>query len=317
MTNLTTIDSETTVPAVWENTQRLQQLLDAWQRSLGDMSPTTRTTYRRGVLRFLEWLAGDGRAELNGATIRDWVESLKEGEQYKPGSVNTWLAGVRSLFTWAHEQGYIAVNPALGIRGSRRRGITAAHKREELTADEVLGVFDTCDDEPMGRRDQALLALMAYAALRQTECRQANIEDLKTRDGRLVLWVQGKGHVEKDDFVVLSAPAERAIRRWLAVHPTRKGALFVSLGQRGRGERLSLRAIRHIAKQRYRAAGVLGDDKTTHSLRHSAISSAIRNGASLTQVQAMARHTNVNTTMIYFHETGRTADPAEDFVRYR
>jgi len=30
----------------------------------------------------------------------------------------------------------------------------------------------------------------------------------------------------------------------------------------------------------------------------------------------MARHANVNTTMIYFHETGRTADPAEDYVAY-
>jgi hypothetical protein len=46
-------------------------------------------------------------------------------------------------------------------------------------------------------------------------------------------------------------------------------------------------------------------NKSAHSLRHSAISTAIRNGASLPQVQAMARHTSVNTTMIYFHQTGR------------
>jgi site-specific recombinase XerC len=240
---------------------------------------------------------------------------LKE-QGYKPGSVNTWLAGLRSLFTWAHERGYLPVNPALGIRGARRRGTTRAHKRDELTAREVLAVLDTCEQSKVGRRDRAILSLMAYAALRQVEIHRADVEDLKTRDGRLVLWVQGKGSKDKNDFVVLSSAAEVAIRGWLAVHPTRKEALFVGLGNRNNGNRLSLRAIRQVVKGRYTKAGIEDSTKSTHSLRHSAISTAIRNGASLTQVQAMARHGSVNTTMVYFHETGRTSEPAEDFIQY-
>lgn len=294
---------------------RVQELIDHWQCDLEELSPATRSTYRRGVTLFFNWLTEQGRRELSSVTVRDWVSELKK-RGYKPGSVNTWLAGLRSLFNWAHEQGYTPFNPAIGVRGPSRRGTTKAHKRDELTAREVLAVLDTCDGSKVGQRDYALLSLMAYAALRQVEIHRADVEDLKIQDDRLVLWVQGKGSPEKDDFVVLSPIAEEAVQSWLSIHPHGKGPLFVSYSTPTRGKRLSLRSIRQIVKERYIEAGIVESTKTAHSLRHSAISAAIRNGASLTQVQAMARHANINTTMIYFHETGRTSEPAEDLIRY-
>ncbi|HET6446483.1 MAG TPA: tyrosine-type recombinase/integrase [candidate division Zixibacteria bacterium] len=294
----------------------VQELIALWQSDLGELNPATRTSYRRGTAIFFDWLAGQDRTELNHMTVRAWLSGLS-ALGYKSGSINTWLVGLRSFFAWVHERGHIPFNPALGIRGIRRRGTTRTHRRDELTAGEVLAVLDTCNESKVGRRDYALLSLMAYAALRQGEIHRADIEDLKTQDGRQVLWVQGKGSPDKDDFVVLSPIAEEAIQDWLPIHPHATGALFVSFGNRNRGKRLSLRSIRQIVKERYIEAGIVDSTKTTHSLRHSAISAAIRNGASLTQVQAMARHSNINTTMIYFHETGRTSEPAEDTIQYR
>ena len=78
----------------------------------------------------------------------------------------------------------------------------------------------------------------------------------------------------------------------------------------------TLRSIRRIVKRAYRLAGVRGAGKTSHSLRHSAITSAIRHGAPLPKVQSMARHASLNTTMIYYHELDRVEDPAEGYVRY-
>ena len=59
-----------------------------------------------------------------------------------------------------------------------------------------------------------------------------------------------------------------------------------------------------------------GHRKTTHSLRHSAITNAIRHGATPMQVQAMARHTSFDTTLGYLHEESRTANPAEDSISH-
>jgi integrase/recombinase XerC len=228
----------------------VQGLISMWQQDLGELSPVTRASYRRGAAIFFDWLAEQDRTEVSHMTVRAWVSGLSV-LGYKPGSINTWLVGLRSFFTWEHERGYIPFNPALGIRGIRRRGTIRTHRRDELTASEVLAVLDACDESTVGRRDYALLSLMAYAALRQGEIHRADIEDLKNQDGRQVLWVQGKGSPDKDDFVVLSPIPEEAILDWLSIHPRGKGALFVSFANRNRGKRLSLRSIRQIAKERY------------------------------------------------------------------
>ncbi len=71
-----------------------------------------------------------------------------------------------------------------------------------------------------------------------------------------------------------------------------------------------------MVKDRFHLAGVVNGGKTTHSLRHSAISNAIRNGAEPLQVQAMARHQSFDTTLGYYHEVSRTESPAEDLISY-
>ncbi len=63
--------------------------------------------------------------------------------------------------------------------------------------------------------------------------------------------------------------------------------------------------------------GIVGDrTKTSHSLRHSAVTSAIRQGTTLVQAQQMARHKSPETTMRYYHELSRTENPAEDLISY-
>ena len=77
-----------------------------------------------------------------------------------------------------------------------------------------------------------------------------------------------------------------------------------------------MRAIRQIVTGYYQAAGVVGTSKTTHSLRHTFATKAIRNGAPIQKLQNAMRHSNVATTMIYYHEVDRLSDPAEAFVTY-
>jgi integrase/recombinase XerD len=125
--------------------------------------------------------------------------------------------------------------------------------------------------------------------------------------------------LEPDRIVVVPRDQESVIRAWLAERSKtlhNRGPLFVSLSRRSRGTRLSLRSIREVVKQRYRLAGVTGERKTTHSLRHSAITNAIRHGAAPLQVRAMTGHSSFDTTLIYYHEVERTEAPAEDLITY-
>lgn len=286
----------------------LQQRVDAQE-----ISADTRTAYRRGAERFISWLSDQSVAP---DTIRAWKAELLKANT-RPASVNAWLAGVRSYFGWLAETYQIPFNPAAMIKGATRKGTKKRHTRQSLTDNEVRRLLAQPDRETrQGKRDYAILALMLYTAARGIEVYRADLADLRTEDGKLVLMVQGKGSREKDDLLVLIGEAESAMRDWLAVRGNTPGALFVSLSNRTQNERLSRSALREIVKGYFARAGVHGTNKTTHSLRHTAITSAIRNHAPAEKVRGMSRHASLDTLMIYYHETDRIDDPAENYISY-
>lgn len=301
----------------------IRKLIVTWQNSLdlqtlgGEISYNTQQAYMRGFNRFLDWADDLYLDQVSPDVLRAWIADLRR-RGYRPASVNAWLSGVRAFFAWAVASRRLTTNPVLGIRGVMRRGASRHHQRSALTDQEVIRVLAQPDrTDPQGRRDYAILCLMAYTAARQIELYRSDLADLRTEAGHLVLRVQGKGRDDKDEVLVLANPdVENAVHDWLAMRGNLPGPLFSSLSHHSDGERLSLRSIRRLVKNYYRAAGVHGEDKTTHSLRHSAITSAVRHGAPVQKVRSMARHASIDTTMIYFHEVDRVENPAEAFIKY-
>jgi integrase/recombinase XerD len=302
-----------------EEKSDLLVLLKDWRASLdlrvgsSELSAASRRTYLAGVDQFFTWCIGT--TSITDDVIRAWIKTMRE-ENLKPATINTWLSGLRAFFSWAVGARRIPYNPAAGIK-SAKRSDSRKHKRDMLTRSEIRRVLAMPDESKVGKRDRAILYLMAYTAARTIEIHRANLEDLKSESDRMVLSVQGKGRDESDEVIVIANPqAEASIHDWLAVRGNKPGALFTSLSPRNLGGRLSLSAIRENVKAYYKLAGVTGGNKTTHSLRHSAISNAIHNGAPVQKVRAMARHQSIETTMIYVHEEDRVTNPAEQFIDY-
>jgi len=283
----------------------------------GEMSPATHTTYSRGMRRFLAWVGERHLERIGPQALREWKADLARGG-HKPGGVNTFYGGVRAFFHWAVAERGLAYNPCAGVPSAPRG--PARHKREALGDAEVLRVLAQPDPATTeGKRDRALLYLMAYTGLRQCEVQRATLGDLRT-NGRLKLAVQGKGRAEADEVVYLVQPdLVDALYTWLAVHPRGHdpaAPLFCSVGRRNYGEALALRTLRAIVKAHYRAAGVVDPRKTTHSLRHSFVSNLIRRGVSPVRIMAASRHRRLDTLLLYAHETEREGDPVEAAVDY-
>lgn len=310
-------------PATLPSLGAIVQLITDWHAALdrrvaaGELANTTRAAYTIGAAKFITWATEAKITQPTSDTIRDWIGALRAAG-HKPGSINTWLSGLRAFYTWAIDERRMVIDPTAGVKGDKRKGTKQKHKRAALTDREVLRVLSKPNTStPIGLRDKAILSLMAYTAARSIEVHRADYDDLKSESGQLVLYVQGKGRDEKDELIVIDNPdAAGAVHDWLSARGDQPGPLFVSLSDRSHGDRLSLRAIRDLIKGYYKAAGVLGKSKTTHSLRHAAISNAIRHGAPVQKVKAMARHASIDTTMIYYHEIDRLSDPAERYISY-
>ena len=85
-----------------------------------------------------------------------------------------------------------------------------------MTGQQVKTLINDIDrTTEQGQRDFAILSLMITTGLRTIEIIRADIGDLRAVANDTVLYIQGKGHDEKTDFVKVSEPVERAIRAYL------------------------------------------------------------------------------------------------------
>ena len=286
----------------------------AWTRS--EKSPDTANTYDQGFDKFQIWLADNNKTliEVKPSLIREWRDELQA--EYSRATVNIRLTAVRQFYSWLIRTHDVPIpNPAQSIRAKGRDA--NGFKRDELTSADVMALLEACNDgTDAGKRDAALLGLMAYTAMRPNEARLVDMADFGSRADKNIIWVQGKGYTDKSDYVILGPNADAVLRPWLAVRGDGAGPIFTSFSNRSKGQRLSRRAARAIWEKRRDQAGIVGNKKTMHSLRHSAITNAIRHGEPLERVSKMARHQSVETTMRFYAHIERLDNPAEFSIDY-
>lgn len=216
-------------------------------------------------------------------------------------TIGGYLTAIRQLFNFAEGQGF--TNAARGIPTPTRE---QAFRRRALTLEQVntlLAYAETCSP-----RERAIIAFYALTGCRPIEGVRANVGDIAEREGKCILFVQGKGKKEKDAFVVLIDAACEAITRYLRTvrkidpaFPNPKQAaepLFTGEGNRNNGERLTTRTLSGTIKTALRAIGLDSRHYTAHSLRHT-VGTLIYRYGSAEQAQQTLRHSNPATTQIY------------------
>lgn len=304
-----------------------------------DVRPTTRENYDKALTYFLAWLPA-GAVDL-GTAAKAWREDLITSGR-SANTAGNYLKAVKRFFRWAFAEGHAPKDYAAGIKTPKPKGFT----RDALTAAQARrlteGITRECDrrlvaieraeradgrrrnaDKATARlvalRDFALVNLMLRTGVRVIETVRADVGDIRTRGGQTVLYVHGKGRDAKDDFVLLTADAYNAVLDYLKERPgaARDAPLFVSASDRSRGARLARSTVRYVVKGYLRAVGLDAPTLTAHSLRHTAVTLALQGGADLAAVQGMARHANINTTMIYAHALDRLGEgAAERAIRF-
>ena len=279
----------------------LASYLDQYLAEL-DASAKTVEVYRRCLMRLFEYLSLNEIEKPTRADIIAYRNRL--AENHKAATVQTYLTAARLFFVWTNTN-KCYVNDISNIRGPKT---DRAPKKDYLTVDQVNNVFHNMDRSTLqGKRDYAILAAMLGCGLRCIEAVRANIGDMRPRAGEMVLYVQGKGHADKDAFISMSPKTEKAIREYLAARgETNEDApLFAGTGNKNKGGRLTTRSISGLMKKAMQGAGYNSSRLTAHSLRHTAVTQAILEGDSLAQVQQFARHADIKTTMIYNHALER------------
>lgn len=166
-----------------------------------------------------------------------------------------------------------------------------------LEADDVERVLQACDrSTSVGRRDRAVILLLARLGLRAGEVIALELDDIDWRAG--VIMVRGKGRYQ--DRLPLPPDVGEAVATYLRQDrpccTTRRVFIRSRAPHRGFANPSSLSTIVSRAVQR---AGLQPGHKGAHLLRHSLATGMLRRGASLAEIGQVLRHRVPNTTEIY------------------
>lgn len=268
-----------------------------------DVSPKTVATYTRALKQFFIYLSANEIKKPSYTDVIKYREYLMQG--HKPATVNAYIMAVKQFFRWTECEG-LYVNIAKNVKAPR---LNKEHRKDNLQPKQVKKVLEVLSKAKgngvIGIRNYAILMLLLGTGMRTVEIRRANVGDLRTIGDSTVLFVQGKGELEKTKYIKLVEEVEEALRAYLIFRGSVKSdePLFTSYSNNSTGKRLTERSISGIVKQAYINAGFNSDRLTAHSTRHTAVTAALQGGENLEAVKYFARHKDLETTLIYAHHT--------------
>lgn len=274
-------------------------------------SPKTVETYTKAVRQFIIYLQENGIAQPTKDDIKAFREELKK--DHKPTTTQNYIMALKQFFKWTEEEN-IYPNIARNVKGAK---LDTEHKKDYLTTTQVKKVITNIDrDTIQGKRDYAILTLMITGGLRTIEVVRANIEDIRTVGDFTALYLQGKGHQERTQYIKLVEEVEDAIREYLNARGKAEGTepLFAAISNRNQDGRLTTRSISRLVKEHLTEVGLNSDRLTAHSLRHTTATLNLLNGGTVEETQQLLRHTNINTTLIYSHALERANNNSEKRV---
>jgi site-specific recombinase XerD len=254
------------------------------------LAPDTVTNYVRPLTVFLAEHSDGALEELDAGDVSRFM--TRQCRRLSPRGLERTATSLRSFFRFALIEGLISGPLDKAVPSAARWSVAGLPRG--LTPAQVAALLASCDRAtPTGRRDYAILVLLARLGLRAAEAAALRLDDIDWRAGEIV--VRGKGHTKER----LPLPTDVGdalvayLRRGRPRRPEREVFLRASAPLRG----LAPQGLSEVVRAASERAGL--GSFGAHRLRHTAGTQMLRGGASLTEVAQVLRHRRVATTAIY------------------
>lgn len=280
-------------------TLKISEIVTEWLENI-DVKEITRKNYNRKISLWFRWLHAnkiDPRSAQTKHVIAYKDHLIKT--HHSSFTANGYMIVIKLFYNYCAAKRYcdnIAQNVKSGFRMTGKNKIP-------LTMDQARALLQSVDVSTVkGKRDRLMIALMLFNGLRTCEVERINIEDVGTREGVPVVYLQRKGKVDKNDMVVLHQKAVEYFEDYVSERDFDcKDPLFISHRDCDRGKvvRINRQTIARMVKQRLRKIGI--DDKkiSAHSLRHTFGSLLVEQGIDMEDIRELMGHSSTMVTKIY------------------
>ena len=228
--------------------------------------------------------------DLGATGVVDFVQ--EECRHRTSGSARYIAAGLRAFLRFCHLAGHTSRPLADAVPKIAVWRLAALPRTLDRAG--VAALLESCDRRTtFGRRDFAVLTLLARLGLRVGEVAALRLEDIDWRKGELL--VRGKGR--RHERLPLPTDVGEAMTSWLQRGRPRCGAREVFTRVRAPHRRLSSTGLSSIVRAACKRAGI--PRVNAHRLRHFAATAMLQAGAGLAEIGQVLRHRSPLTTAIY------------------
>jgi len=261
------------------------------------LAPKSIIRHQPVIRRFLREVCPAGASDLGKISREDvtrYVERHARDGSPATGKAMCW--SLRGFLRYLHHKG---LNPlALASCVPSIRQWRLASLPTYLSAAQVQKVLDGCDrSTAMGRRDYAILMMLAKLGLRAGEVATLTLDDIDWRSGEMLVRAKGRQRARMPLPSDVGAAVVAYLRDGRPASSCRRlflRALAPNVGFASGG------AITMIARAALERAGIRGyAHQGAHIFRHSLATELLRSGATLPEIGQLLRHESQDTTRIY------------------
>jgi integrase/recombinase XerD len=276
--------------------ERCAQAYERYLREIRGLAKATIVNYVPFIRSFLKECFDDGPVMLSRLCASDVVRFVqRQAAHLHQKRAKLLTCALRSFLRYVRYLGKTKLDLAAAVPIVANWSMSSIPRA--ITEEQVRHLLSSVDRRTaMGRRDYAILILLARLGLRSGEVASLELGDIDWKAGQLSV----RGKTGQRSELPLTAEVGKVIAAYLRrgrPHSTSR-RVFLRAKAPVRGFR-GASGVGSIVRHRLQRAGIDAPTLGAHQFRHGLASSLLRHGASLSEIGELLGHHNPETTKIY------------------
>lgn len=269
-----------------------------------DLKEISKESYRKLLNQYKNYLEDNSITNPNRNVILAYKEYLIK-KKLSSSTIQKTLVVLRGFYRHL-KLNNIDEDITYAVKGVK---VATTYKRQPLTEKDIRKVIHNAKKKAVdekGKRNLAIIVILFTTGLRAIEMERADIEDIEVVGDSYVLYIQGKGRDDKDNYVKLTEDVYAILIDYLQMRnqdnfTDKNNPLFTTYLRNKTEIRMKTAVIRTMIKETFRSIGLDSRAFSAHSTRHSFATLSLIQGASILEVKESLRHSSITSTQIYSH----------------
>lgn len=266
----------------------IKQAISAFKANLAKQGRASATilAYSKDIEQLADFVIKSEKSALKDIT-KDDIDAFKADlaeNNYTTKSISRKINSIKSFFTYAQVNGFVAENPSVGV----------THPKYDIKPPRILNKIeyralrDACRED---LRMAAIVELLLQTGMRISELANLKLNDIDRNTNQITIKAY-ESHPER--VIPLNPPAKESLDKYLETRPkSANTSVFITKT----GNPFLIRNIRSNLDRYFHVAGI--ENAKVNDLRHTFIAQQLTSGSPLVYISKLVGHKRLSTTEKY------------------